>query len=222
MNNLGSRLKSIRLQSGLTLRELARQANVSPSFISQIENGKSQPSVATLYTFSQLLDVSVDDLFDGRHTDAHPVPAGPPKGIAPVPARSDERNAAQPWQPSEYSNRISVVHPTHRSRLTMAEDVTWERLAATPERAVNFMKIVYGPGATSMSGGEIVSHDGYEYGYVLEGELEVTVGEEVFTLHAGESLGFDSSIPHVFRNSGATEMHGIWFVHGKCAAPRVV
>ena len=54
MNNLGSRLKGYRLKSGLTLRELARQVNVSPSFISQIENGKSQPSVATLYAFSQL------------------------------------------------------------------------------------------------------------------------------------------------------------------------
>lgn len=219
MNNLGSRLKSIRLKSGLTLRELARQANVSPSFISQIENGKSQPSVATLYTFSQLLDVSVDDLFDSRQSEAEPA-AVEPEGSLHQPAKSDERNASQPWQPSEYSTRISVVHPSHRSRLTMAEDVTWERLAATPERAVNFMKIVYGPGATSMSGGEMVSHEGYEYGYVTEGELEVTVGEEVFTLHAGESLGFDSSIPHVFRNSGLTEMHGIWFVHGKCMATR--
>ena len=66
MNNLGSRLKHNRLKSGLTLRELARQVNVSPSFISQIENGKSQPSVATLYAFSQLLNVSVDDLFEGK------------------------------------------------------------------------------------------------------------------------------------------------------------
>jgi transcriptional regulator with XRE-family HTH domain len=51
VESLGSRLKGIRLKEGLTLRELARQANVSPSFVSQIENGKSQPSVATLYVF---------------------------------------------------------------------------------------------------------------------------------------------------------------------------
>ena len=48
----------------MTLRELARQADVSPSLISQIENGKSQPSVATLYAFSRLLNVSVDELFE--------------------------------------------------------------------------------------------------------------------------------------------------------------
>jgi uncharacterized cupin superfamily protein len=49
---------------------------------------------------------------------------------------------------------------------------------------------------------------------VLEGELEVTIGEEVFHLRAGESLGFDSSIPHVLRNAGTVQFQGIWFVHG--------
>ena len=118
------------------------------------------------------------------------------------------------WQPSEYSNRVSVVHPSHRPHLTMAEGVTWERLAATPEHAVNFMKISYGPGANTTGGGELVAHEGYEYGYVLSGEVEVDVGDEVFTLRAGESLGFDSTIPHVLRNVGTEVFEGIWFVHG--------
>ena len=38
MDNLGERLKGIRMKQGLSLRELARQANVSPSFISQIDS----------------------------------------------------------------------------------------------------------------------------------------------------------------------------------------
>ena len=106
-------------------------------------------------------------------------------------------------------------HPSHRSRLDMAAGVVWERLAATPEHAVNFMKIVYAPGATSTDNGVMMSHAGYEYGYVLQDELEVTIGDEVFNLHASESLGFDSSIPHIFRSPGTEDMHGIWFVHGK-------
>ena len=32
---------------------------MSPSFVSQLENGKSQPSVATLYSLAQLLEVSI-------------------------------------------------------------------------------------------------------------------------------------------------------------------
>ena len=144
MDNLGERLKGVRMQGGMTLRELARQADVSPSLISQIENGKSQPSVATLYSFSQLLNVSVDELFDDRgavrrdrrHSDTAAGRRTATAGMDPIHA----------WQPSEYSNRVSVVHPTHRPHLTMAEGVVWERLAATPEHAVNFMKITYAPG----------------------------------------------------------------------------
>ncbi len=212
MDNLGERLRDIRIKSGLTLRELARQANVSPSFISQIENGKSQPSVATLYSFSRLLGVSVDELFEVKQ------PAPAPSLVTAGSFESVDRgglvNPSAAWQPSEYANRISVVHPTHRSRIDMAAGVEWERLAATPEHDVNFMRIVYAPGATSTNSGELLSHAGYEYGYVMQGQLEVTVGDEMFTLQAGESLGFDSLIPHIFRNSGDEDMHGIWFVHG--------
>lgn len=209
MDNLGSRLKNIRLKAGLTLRQLARKANVSPSFVSQIENGKSQPSVATLYVFAQLLDVSIDELFDPRGSE--PPRPTPVNGRAP----NGHANPSDAWHPSEYANRVSVVHPSHRSSLTMAEGVVWERLAATPEHAVNFMKITYAPGATSTAGGDLVSHDGYEYGYVLKGTLEIVVGSETFTLHEGESMGFDSTIPHVLRNVGKGQFEGIWFVHGR-------
>jgi transcriptional regulator with XRE-family HTH domain/quercetin dioxygenase-like cupin family protein len=209
MDHLGSRLKNIRLKAGWTLRELARQAGVSPSFVSQIENGKSQPSVATLYVFAQLLDVSIDELFDPRGGD------GERPGATRRRAANGVANPSHAWHPSEYANRVSVVHPSHRSSLIMADGVVWERLAATPEHAVNFMKVIYAPGATSTAGGAPVSHEGYEYGYVLKGTLEIVVGSETFTLNAGESMGFDSMIPHVLRNVGDGEFEGIWFVHGR-------
>jgi transcriptional regulator with XRE-family HTH domain/quercetin dioxygenase-like cupin family protein len=208
MEDLGRRLKEVRVRAGLTLRELARQADVSPSLISQIENGKSQPSVATLYTFSRLLNVSVDELFEDR-----PYAATNGSGMSPD-AELHPSDPTHAWQPSEYANRVSVVHPSHRPQLSMAEGVVWERLAATPEHGVNFMKITYAPGAASADG-DLITHDGYEYGYVLSGEIAVTVGEEVFKLHPGESLGFDSSIPHVLRNLGSDPFEGIWFVHGQ-------
>jgi quercetin dioxygenase-like cupin family protein len=125
------------------------------------------------------------------------------------------KDPSNAWHPSEYANRVSVVHPSHRSSLNMAEGVVWERLAATPEHAVNFMKITYAPGATSTGGGGMVSHDGYEYGYVLRGTVEIVVGSETFTLHEGESMGFDSRIPHLLRNVGDGPFEGIWFVHGQ-------
>jgi transcriptional regulator with XRE-family HTH domain len=213
MDQLGPRLKELRRRAGLSLRELARQADVSPSLVSQIENGKSRPSVGTLYSFARLLNVSVDELFD---TDASAAPVEALPAVAPADDPfGNGTDPANAWHPSEYATRISVVHPSHRAHLRMAEGVDWERLAATPEHDVNFMKITYAAGAASNSDGSLMVHEGYEYGYVLTGVLEVTVGNEVFLLREGESLGFDSRIPHMFRNVGETDFQGIWFVHGK-------
>ncbi len=214
---LGPRLRDFRLRSGLSVRELARQVNVSPSFVSQIENGKSQPSVSTLYAFSQSLHVSVDDLFDEGVGATRSAPVDRlhgTSGRADGASLSPTADPAAVWRPSEYANRVSIVHPSHRSRLDMAAGVIWERLAATPEREVAFMQIVYEPGASSSDIGEVSCHPGYEYGYVVSGVLEVTIGREVFTLQAGESLGFDSTIPHTLRNPGTERMLGVWFVHG--------
>lgn len=208
MDNLGARLKAARLKAGLTLRELARQAGVSPSFVSQIENDKAQPSVASLYSFSRLLGISVNDLFEAEDPGTRPV-------LVESWGPDGEKNPVNVWHPSEYANRVSVIHPSHRSQLNMEKGVVWERLAATPEHGLTFMKIVYEPGATSTAGGDPVSHDAYEYGFVLKGVIEVAIGNEVFTLREGESIGFDSTIPHVLKNVGDGEFEGIWFVHGR-------
>ncbi|GAB2756904.1 helix-turn-helix domain-containing protein [Sinomonas soli] len=202
MTNLGERLKQYRLRAGLSVRALARQADLSPSFISQIENGKSRPSVGTLYSFAQLLNVPIDELFEEHE-----------RGPGNSSDTDAEFHPAEVWKLSEYSNRVSVVHPSHRPHLAMAEGVDWERLAATSERGINFMKITYAPGASSQADGALVTHHGYEYGYVLRGQLEVTVGDEVFILNAGESLGFDSTIPHRLRNCGTDVFEGVWFMH---------
>jgi len=208
---LGPRLKEIRLKAGLSLREVARQLNVSPSFVSQIENGKSQPSVATLYSFARLLGVPVDVLFESQWNGK--VSSEPKADVEQV-SRNIFETPSDAWDESRA--RISAINPSNRSQITMDSGVRWERLAATSENSVNFMEIIYEPGAQSNGSGELIVHEGFEYGYALEGEIEVTIGDLVLTLSKGHSIGFDSAIPHKFRNTSTAEFHGIWFVHG-CA-----
>lgn len=57
----------------------------------------------------------------------------------------------------------------------------------------------YQPGADS---GAIFSHDAQEAGLVLEGEIELTVGNRTWILGAGDGYYFDSNLPHRFRNAG--------------------
>lgn len=57
---LGARLRAAREAQGVSLRSVAAAIGVSPSLLSQIENGKTNPSVDTLYALVQQLGISVD------------------------------------------------------------------------------------------------------------------------------------------------------------------
>lgn len=55
-----------------------------------------------------------------------------------------------------------------------------------------------------------ISHIGEEMGYLLEGELELTVGEETFVLQPGDSFHFRSEAPHAYRNLGDNVARILW------------
>jgi transcriptional regulator with XRE-family HTH domain len=61
---LGDRLRELRLRHGLTLRELADQAQVSPALLSQLENGVTDPSLSTLRKLAVVFEAEVAALFD--------------------------------------------------------------------------------------------------------------------------------------------------------------
>jgi quercetin dioxygenase-like cupin family protein/DNA-binding XRE family transcriptional regulator len=60
------------------------------------------------------------------------------------------------------------------------------------------------------SSDEQISHAGEELGYVLEGELELTLGDERYVLQTGDSFYFSSSVPHNYRNPGKTVTRVLW------------
>jgi quercetin dioxygenase-like cupin family protein/DNA-binding Xre family transcriptional regulator len=55
-----------------------------------------------------------------------------------------------------------------------------------------------------------LSHEGEEVGYVIEGEFELTVDNEVFTLAAGDSFTFRSEAKHAYRNPGKRVARVLW------------
>jgi transcriptional regulator with XRE-family HTH domain/quercetin dioxygenase-like cupin family protein len=248
--NLGARLRDGRVAAGLSLRELARRLGVSPSFVSQIENGKSQPSVATLYALAQLLDLSIDRLFwtdvpapapdvvahlgDLETSEPTPQPeemapdadatvedsmnarpaglsAREPRDIPDPRLTRREPDKGERRKPSDTQSRLSVTSPGNRARLELVSGVIWEQLARNTGPDLDFVEITYPPGSDSTTDGRALQHEGYEYGYLVAGELQATVGFDTFALKAGEALGFNSSVPHRFLNLGATPARGIWF-----------
>ena len=74
---IGERLREARQARRLSLRVLADRLGVSPSLISQIETGRANPSVSTLYAIAAELDVSLDELLfnDRRPSESAPAVA---------------------------------------------------------------------------------------------------------------------------------------------------
>src|SRR5690606_12045250 len=71
MTIIGEKLKELRLQKNLTLRELGKLTNISHSFLADIESGRSVPSIDTLETLADFFGVSTDYLL-GRSVVCEP------------------------------------------------------------------------------------------------------------------------------------------------------
>lgn len=206
---VGERLREHRQRKGISVRSLARELGVSASLISQIETGKSQPSVSTLYAMTTALGISVEDVF-----------AAAPPGAA---AGDDDDGAVAGRLPggvlaalgAARGQRVGpLVRPGSREVLQLDSGVTWERLGQLPYPHVDFLLITYEPGGSSSSTSGLMSHGGSEYGYLLSGELVLTLGPDELRLGAGDAISFGSATPHRYRNDGLEPAVGVWFVTG--------
>jgi transcriptional regulator with XRE-family HTH domain len=203
--SVGAKLRERRLAAGLSLRQFARDLGVSPSLMSQIENGKSQPSVATLYMICSQLDVSIDELFSNT-------------AEAPAAAETDThtfRGALAKLSEPHERRSSPVVEPAQRRRLVLDSGVTWEQLSSGHESAVDFLLVRYQVGGSSVPDEHLTRHSGIEYGYIVSGTLDVSLGFETYRIGPGDSISFDSATPHRLTNNGDVPVEAIWFVHGR-------
>src|SRR5712691_2508864 len=245
---IGERIREERLRRGYNLRALARAVNVSASHISQIENGKCRPSVSTLYAITSVLEVSIDDLFEGATTrvavgsadpgdtggSADPEDAGVdqvdpslgdsflPENTADLPGRdaTPGRAAGGPSAApaalvalaAKHARRMGpIVGPSDRETLELDSGVKWDRLGHVPGLNVDFLLITYAPGGSSSSTAQLMRHPGTEYGYLISGELTVTLGFSEHKIVAGDAICFSSATPHRYRNDGVEPAVGVWF-----------
>lgn len=200
---VGQRLRAARERQGLSLREVARRLDISASALSQIETGKSRPSVKTLYAIVSELGLSMDELF----ADPGAEPLLTEATEAPATAGNGDQGEAAP---TPVVQRIDS-----RAALALDSGVTWERLTAAHDPHVDFLMATYPPGSSSSGSEKLVRHSGREYGVVLSGQLEVSVGFEKYLLGPGDSCSFDSNEPHRLANPGDEDATAIWFVIGR-------
>ncbi len=154
---IGNRLKELRKESDLTLKQLAEASSLSPALLSRVENGHAMPSITTLQMISITLKQDISEFF------------------------KDDENLR--YVISRQGDRRSTI--TDRGYEV-------EYLSVGMENP--FME----PAIVKMNEKEVedISHGGQEFAYVLEGKMELTLGNKKFILKKGDAAYFDGDIPH--------------------------
>jgi transcriptional regulator with XRE-family HTH domain len=165
-NELGQRIRELRMERSLSLAGLAARVGVTRSFLSSVERGVAYPSILVLRTIAAALEVPVFLLFTGRESS----------GV--VVHRHERKIIKLPSAPVSYE----LISPDAQHRMEMI--ITHVR-----------------PGAEAPA----MSHDGEECALVLRGHVVLTIGGIDYELNEGDSIYYNSGLPHTVRTVGDEE-----------------
>jgi transcriptional regulator with XRE-family HTH domain len=188
---IGAELRRVRVSRKLSLRSVATAVGVSASLLSQVETGKTQPSVSTLYALVNHLGISLDGLMKGQ-TDLE----------------------TKDLSGYEDGHHGIVQRRNENPIIEMENGVVWERLADGGRVDADPLMVAYEPGSSSSVEGKMMRHDALEYGVIIEGTLTLRIENEIHEIYPGDSFSFDANRLHIWENNSAKPARGIWFVIG--------
>ncbi|MGR5206887.1 cupin domain-containing protein [Vibrio alfacsensis] len=117
------------------------------------------------------------------------------KLLSKIPSSMAEFFAVDEHQPEQFFTRRNEQPEIGRGLISYKQVGHYHQ-----ERHIGMLRETLSPGADT--GQEMLTHEGQECGVVVDGQLELTVGETVAILNEGDSYYFDSTRPHRFRNTG--------------------
>jgi transcriptional regulator with XRE-family HTH domain len=110
----------------------------------------------------------------------------------------------EPWTIMRPDQRRTIGH----AKAAGSEGVLAEVLIPSAEgRLLEGFLVVIEPGGHTNG---TLQHNGEEVGFVVEGQLELTINDGVHLLQSGDSFYFPSDLPHAYRNVGKTRMCAVW------------
>ncbi len=178
---IGGKLRHARLLRCMNMREVADAANCSEGFVSKIENGKAQPSIAMLIRLASVVGADVADIFS-----------------RPDEAYSDQVKIVK-------SDALPTFHADEK---TGARGITMLRLSASDNGALLQTTIHIVPAGSKTD--PDFTHEGEEVGYILEGEVEFTVDGKVYNLGEGDAIYYPSHLTHGYENKGDVTARILW------------
>jgi Predicted transcriptional regulators len=171
--DIGPKIKSLRLQRGLTQEELASRCELTKGYISQLENDVASPSIQTLIDILNILGISPRDFFTENKKEK--VVFGKNDFF-----ESKSGGGTSVWLiPNSQKNEMEPI----------------------------ILDLPPGPEAESDTRPPF---EGEEFGYVLEGKIEIVFGEYSYTAKKGEAFYIDGGKEHKIKNIGNNRARVIW------------
>jgi len=170
--HIGDKLKQLRFRRKMGLVELSRHTGLSPALLSKLEHGKLYPTLPTLSRIALVFSVGLEHFFNDEKL-RHTFALTRKKDRLRFPESPDLEETAFDFESLDF----------------LATD-----------RKFNAYLAEFKPMAPEKI--HIHQHAGVEFIYVLKGKLTLKVGEDQEALEAGDSLYFDSQLPHGYARHG--------------------
>ena len=169
---IGIRVKKARESLCLSLFDLYLRTDIGAETLSQIEEGKIVPPLGAVIKLAKALDLKMGYLISGEEEKAYTI------------VRRDDREVTSRYdsrKEKHYGYKYESLAPHKTNRCMEPFLVTLEPSETEEERS---------------------THDGQEFIFVLHGKMEVRLGEEIHVLEAGDSIYYDSTVPHLVKCHG--------------------
>lgn len=173
-NKIGQAVRQIRENRQLPIEVVAERTGLAQDMISQIENGEMIPSLGPLIRIARVLGVRVGTFLDDQES------------LSPVITRN-----GQSIKTMHISDK---KHPGHSDLDFFALAVNKSSRHMEP-----FLIDIMPSSADSI---HLSNHEGEEFIYVLSGKIEIAYGKENFILEVGDSIYYDSIVPHNVHSIG--------------------
>ena len=167
---VGAKIKGLRETKNLSIEEIAERSGLTAEQILSIENDVNLPSLGPLVKIARALGVRLGTFMDDN--DA----------IGPVVTRSKDREAENSIS---FSNGMTSARK-HMEYHPLAKQKAGRHMEPfvidiNPEEAPEY---------------QLSAHEGEEFIYVMEGEIEIVYGKETYNLKEGDSIFYDSIVKH--------------------------
>ena len=167
---VGSKIKAIRESKNLSIEEIAERSGLTADQIISIENDQNLPSLGPLIKIARALGVRLGTFMDDN--DA----------LGPVVTRAKDREADSSIS---FSNGATDARK-HMEYHPLAQQKAGRHMEPfvidiNPEDSPEF---------------QLSEHEGEEFIYVMEGEIEIVYGKETYNLKEGDSIFYDSIVKH--------------------------